>query len=76
MEMSVDRMLGIFGVLGIVIGVGVAIAMDPKIKSEMIFAIVCFIFSGLALSLTVGIWAFDTDLPPMKCVKTKHFNYL
>jgi hypothetical protein len=54
MEMSVDRMLGIFGVLGIVIGVGVAIAMDPKIKSEMIFAIVCFIFSGLALSLTVG----------------------
>jgi hypothetical protein len=53
-------MLGIFGVLGIVIGVGVAIAMDPKIKSEMIFAIGCFIFSGVALSLTVRIWAFGT----------------
>jgi hypothetical protein len=66
MEMPVGRMLGIFGVLGIVIGVGVAIAMDPKIKSEMIFAIACFIFSGVALSLTVGIWAFDTDLAPIK----------
>src|SRR6266478_6312105 len=66
MEMSADRMLGIFGLLGIVIGVGVAIAMHPKIKSAMLFAIRCFIFSGVALSLTVGIWAFDTDLSPMK----------
>jgi len=68
MDMSVDRMLGIFGVLGIVIGVGVAIAMDPKIKNEMVFAIGCFIFSGIALSLTVGIWAFNTEFPAAKRV--------
>ncbi len=64
--MSLDRMLGVFGVLGIVIGVGVAIAMDPKVKSEMVFAVGCFIFSGVALCLTVGIWAFGTDFSPIK----------
>jgi hypothetical protein len=62
MELSLDRMLGIFGALGVIIGVGVAIATDPKIRSEMLFAIGCFIFSGVALCLTGGIWAFNTNL--------------
>lgn len=62
MEMSFDRVLGIIGVLGIIIGAGVAIAMDPKSKGEMQFSIGCFVFSGIALSITIGIWAFKTDL--------------
>src|SRR5258708_16902910 len=60
--MSFDRVLGIIGVLGILIGVGVAIAMDPKSKGEMQFSIGCFVSSGVLLSLTIGIWAFKTDL--------------
>lgn len=62
MDMSLDRVLGITGVVGIVIGVGVAIAMDPKVKAEMQVAIGCFIFSGTALCVTVGLWAFNTDV--------------
>ena len=58
MEMSFDRWLGILGVLGIFIGVGVAIAMDPKSKGELVFAVGCFIFSGVALCVSVGIWGF------------------
>jgi hypothetical protein len=63
MEMSFDRVLGIAGVFGILIGVAVAIAMDPKDKGEMLFSIGCFVFSGLALSLTIGIWIFRSDFP-------------
>jgi hypothetical protein len=70
MEMSFDRVLGIAGVvlavLGIAIGVGVAIAMDPKSKGEMMFSIGCFIFSGLVLCFTVGIWSFLTSTPALK----------
>src|SRR5256885_15723835 len=61
MELSFDRLLGIFGVLGIFIGIGVAVAMDPKAKSELIVAVCCFVFSGISLCATVGIWAFGTE---------------
>jgi len=61
MDLSFDRLLGIFGVLGIFIGIGVAVAMDPKAKAEMFVAVGCFIFSGIALCATVGIWAFGTE---------------
>jgi hypothetical protein len=70
MELSFDRLLGIAGivlaVLGIVIGVGVAIAMDPKSKGEMMFSIGCFIFSGLVLCLTIGMWSFLASTPALK----------
>jgi len=58
LELSFDRILGVFGVLGIVIGAGVAIATAAKAKGEMLFAIGCFIFSGLTLCSTVGMWAY------------------
>jgi hypothetical protein len=62
MDMSFDRILGLagigLGVLGIVIGVGVAIAMDPKSKGELIFSVSCFIVSALLLCLTIGTWGF------------------
>jgi hypothetical protein len=60
MELTLDRVLGIVGVLGIFIGVGVAMAMDPKVRGEAVFASGCFIVSGLALCLTIGFWAFGT----------------
>ncbi len=63
MELSLDRVLGIIGAIGIIIGVGVAIAMDPKVKGEALFASGCFILSGISLCLTVGVWAFGTTLP-------------
>jgi hypothetical protein len=49
------------GVLGVIVGIGVAIAMDPKSKGELIFSIGCFVFSGLVLCLTVGVWAVVTN---------------
>jgi hypothetical protein len=64
MEMSFDRILGVVGILvgiiGIAIGVGVAVAMDPKSKGEMVFSVGCFVFSALVLCLTVGTWGFLT----------------
>lgn len=63
MEFTFDRILGILGVIGIFVGLGVAIAMDPKSRGEMNFSVACFVFSGVALSLTIGIWAFKTDVP-------------
>lgn len=65
MDMSIDRMLGLggigLGILGIFIGIGVAIAMDPKSKGELAFSIGCFVFSGLILSVTIGAWGVTTD---------------
>jgi hypothetical protein len=61
MDLSVDRVLGILGVIGIFVGLGVAVAMDPKSKGELEFSIGCFILSGFALSLTVGIATFKSD---------------
>jgi hypothetical protein len=70
MEMSFDRILAIVGIglaiLGIAIGVGTAIAVDPKSKGELIFSICCFIFSGLILCLTVGAWGFFTTTSTTK----------
>src|SRR5438309_4003102 len=70
MEMSFDRILGLIGllvgVIGIIIGVGVAVAMDPKSKGEMVFSVCCFVFSGLVLCLTVGAWAFLTNASAAK----------
>jgi hypothetical protein len=58
LRMSFDRILGIVGVVLAVLGIAVAIAMDPKSRGELVFSIGCFILSGLLLCLTVGVWGF------------------
>jgi hypothetical protein len=79
MDMSFDRILGIMGVglavLGIAIGVGVAIAMDPKSKGELIFSISCLIFSGLVLCLTVGAWGFFSTTSATKRISISCFAF-
>lgn len=62
MELSFDRVLAILGALGILIGAGVAIATAARAKGEMLFAVGCFVISGLALCFTAGIWLFSTNL--------------
>lgn len=65
MPMSIDRILAIAGIgiaiLGIIIGIGVAIAMDPKGKGELFFSVGCFLCSGLMLCVVIGWWALLTD---------------
>lgn len=61
MELSLDRILAILGVVGIFVGLGVSIAMDPKSKGEMGFSVGCFVFSGLILCLTVGVLSFQNN---------------
>lgn len=61
MELSVDRILGIIGVVGIVIGIGFGLALDSKSKGEVAFSIGSFIVSGLALGVLAGIALFKSD---------------
>lgn len=62
LELSFDRLFAILGVIGILIGAGVAIATAAKAKGEMLFAVGCFVISGLALCFTAGIWLFSRNL--------------
>jgi hypothetical protein len=64
-RLSLDQKIGIIGlvlaILGITLGLGVALGMETKTNGEMYFAIACFVFSAVALSATIGAWAYISE---------------
>ncbi len=62
MEISLDRVLGIIGAVGVPAGLGVGIAMDPKTLGELRFAQACLIISGVVVVVFASMWGVSADL--------------
>jgi hypothetical protein len=56
--LSLDTTLAM---VGVIIGLGMTLAMDAKTKGEFRFAVGCFVFSGLMLTCTIGVWDVTTE---------------
>lgn len=61
MEWSVDRIIGVVGIVLAAIAIGVGLGMDTRTQGELRFVQGCFIFSALALFILIVFWAIHTD---------------
>jgi hypothetical protein len=66
MEMSLDRILGIVGAIGVPAGFGFALAMDSKSIGELRFSQACFAVSGIVIVGFALVWAFTSDAGALK----------
>jgi hypothetical protein len=66
MEWNFDRIVGVaglvLGLIAILVGLGVALAMDPKTPGEHNFVRGCFAVSALLLLLSLGAWGVHTNV--------------
>lgn len=56
----------VLAVIALLLGVGATLAMDAKTKGEFRFAVGCFIFSGLMIASTIGLWDITTQVLMLK----------
>lgn len=65
MYWNADRILAVvgigLGILALLLGLGVTLAMDAKTKGELRFANGCFVVSALMLFFSVGVWDMQTS---------------
>lgn len=52
----------VLGIIALLVGLGVTLAMDAKTKGEFRFAVACFILSASMLCFTLGVWQVTTDV--------------
>ncbi len=56
----------VLGTITLLLGLGATLAMDAKTKGEFRFAVGCFIFSGLMITSTIGLWGVTTQALMLK----------
>lgn len=64
--LSFDRLLGIFGALVAIAGIGFGLAMDTRNRAEVRAAIACFSVAALGFLCTIGVWTTTTELDVTK----------